>query len=149
MRKLHANNVINRFKQVLKSNHCLSFRVHHPGFRLSVFQKWQSSVTIGIFKFKQQKTAMFRQLCNVGKRSLMHSSKRASSSLWRSSRFAMSGKVGDTNAYTIVDHEYDVCVVGAGGAGLRAAMGCAGSGLRTACITKLFPTRSHTVAAQG
>ena len=61
----------------------------------------------------------------------------------------MSGKVGDTNAYTIVDHEYDVCVVGAGGAGLRAAMGCAGSGLRTACITKLFPTRSHTVAAQG
>jgi succinate dehydrogenase (ubiquinone) flavoprotein subunit len=51
--------------------------------------------------------------------------------------------------YTVIDHEYDAVVVGAGGAGLRAAMGCAESGLRTACITKLFPTRSHTVAAQG
>lgn len=51
--------------------------------------------------------------------------------------------------YTVVDHEYDAVVVGAGGAGLRAAMGCAEAGLRTACITKLFPTRSHTVAAQG
>ena len=48
-----------------------------------------------------------------------------------------------------VDHEYDAVVVGAGGAGLRAAMGCAEAGLKTACITKLFPTRSHTVAAQG
>lgn len=55
----------------------------------------------------------------------------------------------DTSAYTIVDHEYDVVVVGAGGAGLRCAMGTAGAGLKTACITKLFPTRSHTVAAQG
>jgi succinate dehydrogenase (ubiquinone) flavoprotein subunit len=51
--------------------------------------------------------------------------------------------------YTVIDHEYDAVVVGAGGAGLRAAMGCAEAGLRTACITKLFPTRSHTVAAQG
>merc|ERR1711920_962085 len=51
--------------------------------------------------------------------------------------------------YTIVDHEYDAIVVGAGGAGLRAAMGCAEAGFKTACITKLFPTRSHTVAAQG
>jgi succinate dehydrogenase (ubiquinone) flavoprotein subunit len=53
------------------------------------------------------------------------------------------------SSYTIVDHEFDVVVVGAGGAGLRAAMGAAGAGLRTACISKLFPTRSHTVAAQG
>jgi succinate dehydrogenase (ubiquinone) flavoprotein subunit len=52
------------------------------------------------------------------------------------------------NNYT-VDHEYDAVVVGAGGAGLRAAMGCAELGFKTACITKLFPTRSHTVAAQG
>src|SRR6201985_2887811 len=52
-------------------------------------------------------------------------------------------------AYTIVDHEYDVVVVGAGGAGLRATFGMAEAGLRTACITKVFPTRSHTVAAQG
>lgn len=51
--------------------------------------------------------------------------------------------------YPIIDHEYDAVVVGAGGAGLRAAFGLAEAGLNTACITKLFPTRSHTVAAQG
>jgi len=56
---------------------------------------------------------------------------------------------GGTTAYTIVDHEYDVVVVGAGGSGLRAAFGCAESGFKTACVSKLFPTRSHTVAAQG
>jgi succinate dehydrogenase / fumarate reductase flavoprotein subunit len=54
-----------------------------------------------------------------------------------------------TGAYTIVDHTYDVVVVGAGGSGLRATMGAAESGLRTANISKVFPTRSHTVAAQG
>ena len=53
------------------------------------------------------------------------------------------------SAYTFIDHSYDVIVVGAGGAGLRATLGLAESGLSTACITKLFPTRSHTVAAQG
>ena len=52
-------------------------------------------------------------------------------------------------AYPIIDHEYDAVVVGAGGAGLRAAMGLSEHGFKTACITKLFPTRSHTVAAQG
>jgi succinate dehydrogenase flavoprotein subunit len=52
-------------------------------------------------------------------------------------------------AYTVIDHEYDVVVVGAGGAGLRATVGLAEAGLKTACITKVFPTRSHTVAAQG
>ncbi len=52
-------------------------------------------------------------------------------------------------AYEIVDHEYDVVVVGAGGAGLRATLGMAAAGLSTACISKVFPTRSHTVAAQG
>jgi succinate dehydrogenase / fumarate reductase flavoprotein subunit len=51
--------------------------------------------------------------------------------------------------YKIVNHEYDVVVVGAGGAGLRATLGMAEKGLSTACITKVFPTRSHTVAAQG
>ena len=51
--------------------------------------------------------------------------------------------------YEITDHSYDAVVVGAGGAGLRAAFGLAEFGFKTACITKLFPTRSHTVAAQG
>ncbi len=51
--------------------------------------------------------------------------------------------------YKFIDHTYDVVVVGAGGSGLRAALGAAQSGLRTACISKVFPTRSHTVAAQG
>ncbi len=52
-------------------------------------------------------------------------------------------------AYPITDHTFDVVVVGAGGAGLRATVGCSQAGLKTACITKVFPTRSHTVAAQG
>ena len=54
-----------------------------------------------------------------------------------------------TQAYEIIEHSYDVVIVGAGGAGLRAALGMASSGLTTACVTKVFPTRSHTVAAQG
>ena len=54
-----------------------------------------------------------------------------------------------SKAYTLQEHKFDVIVVGAGGAGLRATMGLAATGLSTACITKVFPTRSHTVAAQG
>ena len=53
------------------------------------------------------------------------------------------------SAYKIIDHEYDVVVLGAGGSGLRAAVGLSEAGLRTACISKVFPTRSHTSAAQG
>ena len=53
------------------------------------------------------------------------------------------------SAYKIVDHEYDVVVLGAGGSGLRAAVGLSEAGLKTACISKVFPTRSHTSAAQG
>ena len=52
-------------------------------------------------------------------------------------------------AYPITDHTFDVVVVGAGGSGLRATLECAAQGLKTACVTKVFPTRSHTVAAQG
>jgi len=52
-------------------------------------------------------------------------------------------------AYNIIDHTYDVVVVGAGGSGLRATLGMGAAGLKTACVTKVFPTRSHTVAAQG
>uniref|UniRef100_UPI000521A36A succinate dehydrogenase [ubiquinone] flavoprotein subunit, mitochondrial n=1 Tax=Ciona intestinalis TaxID=7719 RepID=UPI000521A36A len=54
-----------------------------------------------------------------------------------------------STSYPVVDHEYDAVVVGAGGAGLRAAFGLSEAGFKTACVTKLFPTRSHTVAAQG
>ncbi len=53
------------------------------------------------------------------------------------------------NEYKIIDHQYDVVIVGAGGAGLRATLGMSSAGLKTACLTKVFPTRSHTVAAQG
>ena len=59
----------------------------------------------------------------------------------------LQGGVGGTS-YTVVDHTYDAVVVGAGVAGLRAAIGLSEHGFNTACITKLFPTRSHTVAAQ-
>src|SRR6476660_2059217 len=59
------------------------------------------------------------------------------------------GPATNGKAYPIEDHTYYVVVVGAGGAGLRAVVGCSEAGLRTACITKVFPTRSHTVAAQG
>src|SRR3979409_2149398 len=62
---------------------------------------------------------------------------------------ANGGPATNGKAYPIEDHSYDVVVVGAGGAGLRAVVGCSEAGLRTACITKVFPTRSHTVAAQG
>ena len=55
-------------------------------------------------------------------------------------------KIGN---YKIIDHEFDVVVVGAGGAGLRSTFGMSSKGLKTACISKVFPTRSHTVAAQG
>ncbi len=59
------------------------------------------------------------------------------------------GPAVNGRAYPIEDHTYDVVVVGAGGSGLRAVVGCSEAGLKTACITKVFPTRSHTVAAQG
>ncbi len=52
-------------------------------------------------------------------------------------------------AYPYTEHSYDVLVIGAGGSGLRSAMGTAMGGLKTACVSKVFPTRSHTVAAQG
>ena len=53
------------------------------------------------------------------------------------------------NSYEIIDHSFFVVVLGAGGAGLRATLGMVAAGLNTACVTKVFPTRSHTVAAQG
>src|ERR1700712_5169815 len=68
-------------------------------------------------------------------------------SRWEAHKMASSASTQP--AYKIVDHVYDTVVVGAGGSGLRATMGSAEAGLPTACITKVFPTRSHTVAAQG
>lgn len=62
---------------------------------------------------------------------------------------AKSGPSAGGRAYEFIDHDFDVVVVGAGGAGLRATLGMAEQGLKTACISKVFPTRSHTVAAQG
>ena len=62
---------------------------------------------------------------------------------------SLNGSATANRSYEIVDHTYDVVVVGAGGAGLRATLGAAQAGLKTACVTKVFPTRSHTVAAQG
>src|SRR5260370_38628303 len=67
---------------------------------------------------------------------------------WNESRDTAGDRVM-TEAYEIIDHTYDVVIVGAGGAGMRAALGMAASGLRPACVTKVFPTRNHTVAAQG
>lgn len=51
--------------------------------------------------------------------------------------------------YSVIDHEFDCVVIGAGGGGLRATLGLSQAGFNTACVSKLFPTRSHTVAAQG
>ena len=58
-------------------------------------------------------------------------------------------RIGRMSDYEFIDHSYDVVVIGAGGAGLRATFGLAEAGFKTACVTKVFPTRSHTVAAQG
>lgn len=56
---------------------------------------------------------------------------------------------GSSKTYPVIDHTYDAVVVGAGGAGLRAAFGLVSNGFKTAVVTKMFPTRSHTIAAQG
>ena len=61
---------------------------------------------------------------------------------------ALSSVTQLSSSYPVIDHTYDAVVVGAGGAGLRAAFGLASKGFKTACVTKLFPTRSHTIAAQ-
>src|SRR3990167_8486674 len=96
-----------------------------------------------------------RTTCTAGWKSPCKSpsSSPAPSARWPpSSRLAASPSPPEppmTTAYKITEHQYDMIVVGAGGAGLRATLGLAAKGLRTACLTKVFPTRSHTVAAQG
>ncbi|GIL76136.1 hypothetical protein Vretimale_5743 [Volvox reticuliferus] len=80
------------------------------------------------------------QLGLLGQRALLYTGQQAA--LTETRGFA-------SQTYPIIDHQYDAVVVGAGGAGLRAAVGLSELGFKTACVTKLFPTRSHTVAAQG
>lgn len=91
---------------------------------------------------------MFRSAAsNVGRR-FLHTSRINRSTVVSQTKPSIAGHSG-TRSYPVIDHEYDAIVVGAGGAGLRAAFGLASQGLKVACISKLFPTRSHTVAAQG
>ncbi|KAH7398647.1 succinate dehydrogenase flavoprotein subunit [Phaeosphaeria sp. MPI-PUGE-AT-0046c] len=73
----------------------------------------------------------------------------ARSSFSRQQRGLATVNTNQVKGLTVIDHHYDAIVVGAGGAGLRAAVGLTEAGLKTACVSKLFPTRSHTVAAQG
>jgi FAD binding domain len=71
---------------------------------------------------------------------------------WRQQRFLHQRRRATTSSivkFEVVDHQYDAVIIGAGGAGLRAPVGLAESGLNTAVVTKLFPTRSHTVGAKG
>ncbi|XP_010942844.1 succinate dehydrogenase [ubiquinone] flavoprotein subunit, mitochondrial isoform X2 [Elaeis guineensis] len=92
---------------------------------------WRSCVSRGLRLLSCKKAS-------IGRQPIRHSPS--------TPRFLSTNSVGQ---YTVVDHTYDAVVVGAGGAGLRAAIGLSEHGFNTACITKLFPTRSHTVAAQG
>ncbi|KAK6167320.1 hypothetical protein SNE40_021381 [Patella caerulea] len=97
-----------------------------------------------------QKTAIKSFLYNLSKPAAASSTRDLS--FWvhgRNSNAKVSTGAQVSRDYPVIDHTYDAVVVGAGGAGLRAAFGLANEGFKTACITKLFPTRSHTVAAQG
>lgn len=78
-----------------------------------------------------------------------HSHQCSKKSFHTSPNSSMNNKRSQISEYPVIDHTYDAVVVGAGGAGLRAAFGLSEAGFNTACVTKLFPTRSHTVAAQG
>ncbi|TPX73206.1 succinate dehydrogenase [Chytriomyces confervae] len=110
---------------------------------------------LGDFKAVRQKN-MFRLAATASRpktvsalRSSFHSSTRSNGVFPSKPLHASTSQGAGSQAYPIVDHTYDALVIGAGGAGLRAAFGLASEGFNTACITKLFPTRSHTVAAQG
>lgn len=86
---------------------------------------------------------------NTFRRTKLTNVRQFSSILSRSQPEGNANNAKLTGDYTVIDHTYDAIVVGAGGAGLRAAFGLSEAGFKTACISKLFPTRSHTVAAQG
>jgi succinate dehydrogenase (ubiquinone) flavoprotein subunit len=87
-------------------------------------------------------------LRRVGKKIWPEAHHQASLLVATRSLSSSSSSGSEGSSYPVVDHTYDAVVVGAGGAGLRAAIGLSEGGFSTACITKLFPTRSHTVAAQ-
>src|SRR5215813_11469248 len=89
------------------------------------------------------------RLCRQPRLRLRHPEALVRSLIMAANGKSNGGPAVNGRAYPIEDHSYDVVVVGAGGSGLRAVVGCSEAGLRTACITKVFPTRSHTVAAQG
>jgi len=107
---------------------------HPPGHRRS------SALSIRMFRKTFSKT--------LTQRRAFHSSAPASRVVATNPVQAQEVKSWSSGKYPLIEHEYDAIVVGAGGAGLRAAFGLAEAGFNTACITKLFPTRSHTVAAQ-
>ena len=88
-------------------------------------------------------------LSNLSRRVATNALKSTTATATTTKSFSTVTAKGMRGDYTVVDHEYDAVVVGAGGSGLRAAMGLSEAGFKTACVTKLFPTRSHTVAAQG
>lgn len=95
--------------------------------------------TPSIVRHCQEPLARVRSWASRPQTRKLHQKRRATTS----SVHAFNGK------FDVIDHQYDAVIIGAGGAGLRAAVGLAESGLETAVVTKLFPTRSHTVAAQG
>lgn len=116
-----------------------------------------SESTRRIVFLSNQRLFIFSQMLSISKRANLRLAARRAFTTSRVARKVVSQEqVKGTDAnkhinnkYQVIDHEYDAVVVGAGGAGLRAAFGLAEAGFNTACITKLFPTRSHTVAAQG
>jgi len=92
---------------------------------------------------------MMRLSRAIARQPLAQSSRRSYVVASQTAKAKEAPNFGQAKGYPVIDHEFDAVVVGAGGAGLRAAFGLAEAGLKTACITKLFPTQSHTVAAQG
>ena len=119
---------------------CIAQRIESPcrlpHYSLSFFEMIQQKNLSVRSKIISEQFAMLRQSAGAVKRTALTASRSLST-------------MDKYDGVPIIEHDFDAIVVGAGGAGLRAAMGLAEHGFKTACVTKLFPTRSHTVAAQG